>query len=99
MSDGPDCDHADDIPQSNDGALCRPPEMEVFTNTEAPNDDTAPVHSVQYEYSDRLPPFATPKQLQLCHSIVDSNLDKTKLNHILKQRISVPKANAKIRTS
>jgi len=38
--------------------------------------------------------FATPQQWQLCHTIVNSNLSKTKLN-ILIPRLIVPDTNCK----
>jgi hypothetical protein len=44
---------------------------------------------------DPLAQFATPQQWQLCRSIVDTNLGKTKLNNILERRLIVPDTNAK----
>jgi hypothetical protein len=94
-SDGLNYKLADDILQFDDDTLSQPPEMEIFPNAEALIDDTVRVHSFEDDDWDPLAPFATPQQWQLCHSIVDTNLGKTKLNNILKRRLIVPDANAK----
>jgi len=95
VSDGLDYKLADNIPQFDNDTLSQTPAMEIFPNTGAPIDDTVRVHSFEDEDWDPLAPFATPQQWQLCRSIVDTNLGKTKLNNILKQRLIVPDANAK----
>jgi len=94
-SDGLDDELADDILQFDDDILSQPPETDIFPNAGAPIDDTVRVHSFEDDDWDRLAPFATPQQWQLCRSIVDTNLGKTKLNNILKRRFIVPDANAK----
>jgi len=96
MSDGLDYELADDILQFDDDTLSQPPETEIFPNAGAPIDDTVRVHSFEDDDWDPLAPFATPQQWQLCRSIVDTNLGETKLNNILKRRLIVPDANAKI---
>ena len=94
-SDGLDYELADDILQFDDDTLSQPPETEIFPNAGAPIDDTVRVHSFEDDDWDPLAPFATPQQWQLCRSIVDTNLGKTKLNNILKRRLIVPDANGK----
>jgi hypothetical protein len=94
-SDVLDYELADDILQFDDDTLSQPPEMEIFPNAGAPIDDTVRVHSFVDDDWDPLALFATPQQWQLCRSIVDTNLGKTKLNNILKRRLIVPDANAK----
>ena len=94
-SDGLDYELADDILRFHDDTLSQPPETEIFPNAGAPIDDTVRVHSFDHDDRDPLAPFATAQKWQLCHSIVDTNLGKTKLNNILKRRLIVPDANAK----
>jgi hypothetical protein len=94
-SDGLDYEPADDILQFDDDTLSKPPGTEIFPNAEAPIDHTVRVHSFEDDNWDPLAAFATPQQLQLCRSIVDTNLGKTKLNNIFKRRLIVPDANAK----
>jgi len=94
-SDGLDYELADDILQFDDDTLSQPPEREIFPDAGAPIDDTVRVHPFEDDDWDPLAPFAIPQQWQLCSSIVDTNLGKTKLNNILKRRLIVPDANAK----
>jgi len=84
LSDGLDYELADNIPQLDEDILSQPPEIEIFPNAGAPIDDTVPVHAFDDDEWDPLAPFATPQQWQLCRSIGDTNLGKTKLNNILK---------------
>jgi len=94
-SDGLDYEPADDIPQVEDDTLSQASETEIFPNAGATINDTVRAHPVEDDEWDPLAPFATPQHWQLCHSIVDTNLGKTKLNNILKRRLIVPDANAK----
>jgi len=96
MSDGLHYELADDIPQFDPDTPSQLPEMEICPNAGAPINDTVRVHSSEDDDWDPLAPFATPHQWQLCRSIVDTNLGKPKLNNILKPRLIVPDANAKI---
>jgi len=93
--DGLDYEPADDILQFDDNTLSQPPETEKFPNAGAPIDDTVQVHSFEDDDWDPLAPFATPQQSQICCSIVDSNLGKTKVHNILERRLIVPHANVK----
>jgi len=83
-SDELDYKLAHHIPQFADDTHSQQPETEIFTNAGAPFDDTVQVQSSQDDDWDPLALIATPQQWQLCHSIVDTNLGKTKLNNILK---------------
>jgi len=94
-SDGLDYKLEDIIPQFDDDSLSQPPEMEILSNAGTQIDDTVRVHSFEDEDWDPLPLFATPQQWQLCRSIMDTNLGKTKLSNILKRRLILPDANAK----
>jgi len=94
-SDGIDYKIADDIPQFDDNTLSLPPETDIFPIAGAQIDDTVQVHSSEDDACHPLALFVTPQQWQLCRSIVDTNLDKTKLNNILKRRLIVPDTNAK----
>jgi len=53
-------------------------------------DNSVELQSLQNEYWNTNAPFATPQLGQLCHSIVDNNLGKTKLNIILTRWLIVP---------
>jgi hypothetical protein len=68
--------------------------MEKLPNAGAPLDDSVRVHSFEDDDWDPLAPFGTPQRWQLCHSIVDTNLGKTKLNNILTQRLIVHDTSA-----
>jgi len=95
MSDGLDYELADVIPKFDDNTQSQWPETEIFPKPGAPINDTVQVQSFENDDWDRLAPFATPQQWQLCHCIVDTNLGQTKLNNILKWRLSLPDANVK----
>jgi len=89
-----DYELADDIPQFDDDTLSQPHQTNLFNKVGAPIYNTVRVHSFEDNDWDSLAPFATPQQWQLCCSIVDTNLGKTKLNNNLKRRLIVPDANA-----
>ena len=82
-SDGLDYELADGILQFDDNILSQPPETKMFPNAGAPIDVTVKVDSFEDDDWDPLAPFPTPQQWQLCRSIVDTNLGKTKLNYNL----------------
>lgn len=60
----------------------------------APINNTVRVQLFEDEDWYPLAVFATPKQWQLCSSIVDTNLGNMKLNNVLKRRLIVPDSNA-----
>jgi len=94
MSDRLEYNQADNIPQYDKEILSQPPQVAIFPNTEAPIGDTVHVHFFEDDDCDPLAVFATHQQWQLCHSIVDTNLGKTKLNNIIEWLLIVPNANA-----
>jgi hypothetical protein len=90
-----DYELADLFLQFDDDTQSQRPETEIYPNTEVQIDDTVRVQPIQDDDWDPLALFATLQQWQLCSSIVDTILGKTKLNNILKRRLIVPYANAK----
>jgi len=93
MSDGLDYEIADNISLFDDDTQIQRSQKEIFRNAGTPIDDKVWVQSFQYDNWDCPAPFATPQQSQLCHSLLDTNLGKTKLNNILKWRVIVPNTN------
>ncbi|KAF8524251.1 hypothetical protein BDD12DRAFT_811059 [Trichophaea hybrida] len=69
--------------------------MEGFPHTGAPFDNIGHIPSFELDNWDPLSPFTTPEKWQLCRSIVDTNMGKTKLNNLLKRRLIVPGTDAK----
>jgi len=94
-SDRLDCALADNIPQFVNNTHNQPPEMEIFPHAGAPIDDTLQVNSFEDDDCDPLAPFVTAHSWQLCYSIVDTNLGKSKPNNIVKPILIIPDANAK----
>jgi len=58
------------------------PHTAVFPNAGPPIDDIVCITSFELDNWDPLAPFTTPKQWQLCRSIVDTNVGKIKLNNL-----------------
>jgi hypothetical protein len=94
VSDELDYELAGDILQVDDDTESQRPDTEIFPNAGGQIDDTVRVQSFEDDDLDSLALFGTPQQWQLCCSIVDNNLGKTKVNNILKRRLIVPDANA-----
>jgi len=94
VTDGLHYKLADDIPQCDNDRHSQWLETDILPHMGAPINNTVRIQLFEDEDWYPLAVFATPKQWQLCSSIVDTNLGNMKLNNVLKRRLIVPDSNA-----